>query len=47
MEQLAREKEEKFSEERKYADRKTELNDLIRDILGEERKVRSYMSKLS
>lgn len=41
MEQLAREKEEKFSEERKFADRKTELNDLLRDILGEERKVRS------
>lgn len=42
MDLLAREKEEKFSEERKNADRKTELNDLIRDILGEERKVRSY-----
>jgi hypothetical protein len=40
MEQLARDKEEKFSEERKNADRKVELSDLIRNILGEERKVR-------
>lgn len=40
MEQLAREKEDKFAEERKNADRKAELNELIRDIQGEERKVR-------